>query len=203
MANNKERLLAGKLYKSEGEEIAQMKRHGRRLSYLFNQTAPDENEKREQIIRELFGTAGKHIYVKAPFYCSHGSNISVGDNCFINFDCIFLDLNTITLGHNVMIGPRVSIYTASHPIDLDVRKSGLEYALPVTIENDVWIAGSVTINPGVTIGEGTIIGSGSVVTKSIPPMVIAAGNPCKVIRQITAEDRQYWQDQQADYMAEL
>lgn len=102
-----------------------------------------------------------------------------------------------------MIGPRVSIYTASHPIDLDVRKSGLEYALPVTIENDVWIAGSVTINPGVTIGEGTIIGSGSVVTKSIPPRVIAAGNPCKVIRQITAEDRQYWQDQQADYMAEL
>lgn len=203
MVNNKERLLAGKLYRSEGEEISQMKRHGRRLSYLFNQTAPDENELREKLIRELFGSAGKNIYVKAPFYCSHGSNICVGDDCFINFDCIFLDLNRITLGDHVMIGPRVSIYTASHPIDLEVRKSGLEYALPVTIGNDVWIAGSVVINPGVTIGEGTIIGSGAVVTKDIPAGVIAAGNPCKVIRNITPADRQYWLEQQTDYLNDL
>ncbi|MFQ9922252.1 MAG: sugar O-acetyltransferase [Beduini sp.] len=199
MVNNKERLLAGKLYRSEGEEIGQMKQHGRRLSYLFNQTTPDENEKREQLIRELFGSAGTGLYVKPPFYCSHGSNISVGDDCFINFDCIFLDLNRITLGNNVMIGPRVSIYTASHPIDKEVRKSGLEYALPVVIGDDVWIGGSVVINPGVEIGKGTIIGSGSVVTKNIPANVIAAGNPCRIIRALSAQDREYWIKQQKEY----
>lgn len=197
--NNKERLLKGMLYSSDDQSIQQMKKKGKRLNYLLNQTSPDETEKRNQLIHELFGQIGEDVSLKPPFYCSHGCHIFIGNHCFINFDCIFLDLNIITIGNHVMIGPRVSIYTAAHPIDPTIRRSDLEYALPVTIGNDVWIGGNVVINPGVTIGNDVIIGSGSIVTKDIPDHVIVAGNPAKMIREITDEDYQYWKQQQDEY----
>lgn len=199
MIDNKERMLNGELFKGVDDKIIEMKIHGRKLSYLYNQTTPFEEEKRSQLIRELLGSTGKNVVVKPPFYCSHGLNIHVGENCFINFNCIFLDINTITIGNHVQIGPRVSIYTVNHPIDPIVRRTHLEYALPVVIGDDVWIGGSVTINPGVTIGNNSIIGSGSVVTKDIPSNVIAAGNPAKVIRKITQEDTIYWQEKLKEY----
>ncbi|MFV0393808.1 MAG: sugar O-acetyltransferase [Coprobacillaceae bacterium] len=201
--NNKEKMLAGQLYMSEGQEIMKMKKKGKQLVYDFNHTAFDEGEKREAIIQELFGSTGSNLYVKGPFYCSHGSNIHVGDNCYINLDCIFLDLNTITIGNHAFFGPRVSIYTACHPIDAMVRNTEIEYALPVVIGNNVWIGGNTIINPGVTIGDNVVIGSGSVVTKDIPSDVVAVGNPCKILRNITEEDNIYWKNKLEEYYQEL
>ncbi|WP_339238447.1 DapH/DapD/GlmU-related protein [Oceanobacillus sp. FSL W7-1281] len=127
----------------------------------------------------------------------------MGDNFFCNFNCIFLDLNKIHIGNNVAIGPRVSIYTALHPIDREGRNTGQEYALPVIIEDDVWIAGDVVINPGVTIGGGSVIGSGSVVTKNIPKNVVALGNPCSVHREITEKDKSDWEAMYEAYQASI
>lgn len=197
--NNKERMLNGQLYLSEDKEIQKMKQKGRNLNYLLNQTLPDEKEKRNELVHQLFGKIGKGFALKTPFYCSRGCHIFVGDYCFINFDCIFLDLNTITIGNHVFIGPRVSIYTAAHPIDPVVRRSQLEYALPVIIGDDVWIGGNVVINPGVSIGNNVIIGSGSIVTKDIPDNVIVAGNPAQILRRITQDDYEYWRKQQVEY----
>ncbi|OAX48432.1 sugar O-acetyltransferase [Paenibacillus sp. AD87] len=198
MTKQYQRLLEGKLYKTD-DQIQEMKNKGRYLSRLFNQTSEEESSLRKDLIKDLFGRIGENYTVKPPFYCSHGSHINVGNNFFCNFNCIFLDLNTIDIGNNVFIGPRVSIYTALHPIDKEVRNTGLEYALPVVIEDDVWIAGDVVINPGVTIGKGSIVGSGSVVTKNIPENVIALGNPCRVHRTITDSDKEYWDIMLAEY----
>jgi len=176
-----------------------MKNRGRYLYRLFNQTTEQEMSKRKEVIKKLLGEIGENCTVKPPFYCSHGSHIYVGDNFFCNFNCIFLDLNKIHIGNNVFIGPRVSIYTALHPIDEEVRKMGLEYALPVVIGDDVWIGGDVVINPGVTIGKGSIIGSGSIVTKNIPKNALAFGNPCEIHRSITDKDKEYWQAMLKEY----
>ncbi|GGP08556.1 sugar O-acetyltransferase [Oceanobacillus neutriphilus] len=198
MSKQYQNLLAGKLYKPD-DKIQSMKNKGRYLSRLFNQTTEEENAERKSLIKQLFGSTGEIYTVKPPFYCSHGAHIHVGENFFCNFNCIFLDLNEIHIGSNVAIGPRVSIYTALHPIDQDGRNTSLEYALPVMIEDNVWIAGDVVINPGVTIGEGSIIGSGSVVTRSIPKNVIALGNPCRVHREITEEDKKHWEAMYEEY----
>lgn len=196
------RLLAGKLY-SPDEKIAELKSHARDLTYHFNQTSEADKDLRQVMIKDLFGSISGNYTVKPPFYCSHGKHILVGENFFCNFNCIFLDINKIHIGNNVMIGPRVSIYTALHPIDAAIRNTGLEYALPVRIEDDVWIAGDVVINPGVTIGRGSIIGSGSVVTKDIPANVIAFGNPCMVQREINNTDQTYWEEQKQAYLDDL
>ncbi|MCT1904424.1 sugar O-acetyltransferase [Oceanobacillus sojae] len=202
MSKQYQNLLAGRLYKPD-DKIQSMKNKGRYLSRLFNQTTEEENAERKNLIKQLFGSTGENYTVKPPFYCSHGAHIFVGENFFCNFNCIFLDLNKIHIGNNVAIGPRVSIYTALHPIDRSIRNTGLEYALPVTIENDVWIAGDVVINPGVTIGEGSVIGSGSVVTKSVPKNVIALGNPCRVHREVTEEDKKYWEEMYEEYQESM
>lgn len=201
MSKDLQRLYEGKLYQTDSK-IKEMKTHAREIMYQLNQTHPSENKKREQLITELFGKVGKDVTVKVPFYCSHGTNIEVGDHCFINLDCIFLDLNKIILGNHVLIGPRVSIYTASHLIDPIVRQHDLEYALPVEIGNDVWIGCNVVINPGVKISNNVIIGSGSVVTKDIEDDVIVVGNPAKVLRKITQEDHDYWLQQENEYFEE-
>lgn len=138
-----------------------------------------------------------------PFYFDHGIFISIGKNFYSNTNLVILDEAEVTIGDNVIIGPNVSLYTPSHPIDKAIRQKGLEYALPITIEDDVWIAGGVIILPGVTIKSGSIIGAGSVVTKDIPSDVIAMGNPCRVFRKINDEDRKYWQDQYIRYKGAL
>lgn len=127
-----------------------------------------------------------------PFRCDYGYNIEIGENFYSNYNCTILDCAKVTIGNNVLFAPNVSLFTAGHPIDATLRAQEYEYAFPITIGNDVWIGGNTVINPGVTIGSNVVIGSGSVITKDIPSNCIAAGNPCRVIRDITEEDKQYY-----------
>jgi acetyltransferase-like isoleucine patch superfamily enzyme len=144
------------------------------------------------LIRDILGRAGVGVHIKAPFYCDYGKNIEVGDYFYANYNCVILDVGKVIIGNNVKFGPNVSLYTAGHPIHPDSRNSGYEYGIGITIGDNVWIGGSVVVNPGVRIGNNVVVGSGSVVTKDIPDNVVAVGNPCKVIREITEEDRKYY-----------
>lgn len=202
METQKERMLAGKLYTSS-DELREMNRRNRRLTQRYNTTTVDEKAERKSLLKDLLGNAGEHVYLEPPFYCDYGDHISVGNNFYANFDCIMLDVAPITIGDDVMFGPRVGLYTAGHPIDAQVRISGLEFGSPITIGNNVWVGGSTVINPGVTIGDNVVIGSGSVVTKDIPNNVIAVGNPCKVLREITEEDAAYWSKLKTQYEEEM
>ena len=188
-----EKMTAGHLYQAFDPELAAARQRARRLMRRLNGDAgvlpPME---REALLRELFGSAGKSPFVEPNFRCDYGFNIFVGDNFYANFDCILLDICPITIGNNVLLGPRVGIFTASHPLDAQVRATSLECGQPITIGDDVWLGGGVIVNPGVTIGSGTIVGSGSVVTHDLPGGVIAVGNPCKVLRPLTDEDAAYW-----------
>lgn len=185
----KEKMLLGMYYKASDKDLTEARNTARSLAAEYNSTAPSELERREDILKKLFKKCGKNVYIEPPFYCDYGSNIALGDNVYINFDCIILDVCNVSIGNNVFIAPRVSIFAAAHPIDADIRNSLLEFGSPVNIGNSVWIGGNTVINPGVSIGDGSIIGSGSVVTKDIPANVIACGNPCRVIRQISDEDK--------------
>ena len=191
-----EYMAKGMLYTcQDNEEIFHLQDIRNEFLDLFNQTSYKEIDKRVELIKKYFGHVGKNPTVNKPFHCDYGKNIYVGDNFYMNFDGIILDVNKVTIGNNVFIAPRVCIYTAGHPIDKDIRNEQLEYGYPVTIGDDVWIGGNVIINPGVTIGSNVVIGSGSVVCKDIPSNVVACGNPCKVVREITEEDRRYWQQE--------
>ncbi len=132
------------------------------------------------------------MYIEAPFHCDYGKNIEVGDFFFVNYNCVILDVGKVTIGNNVQFAPNVSLYTAGHPIHPDSRNSGYEYGIGITIGNNVWLGGNVVVNPGVHIGNNVVVGSGSVVTKDIPDNVVAVGNPCRIIRKITEEDRKYY-----------
>ena len=153
---------------------------------------PDEEKKIDQLIYYILGKAGKTIHIEAPFHCDYGKNIEIGNNFFANYNCTILDVGKVVIGENVQFAPNVSIYTAGHPVHPDSRNSGYEYGIAITIGDNVWLGGNVVINPGVTIGNNVVIGSGSVVTKNIPDNMIAVGNPCKVIREITEDDRKYY-----------
>lgn len=196
-----ERMLAGKLYSCMVSDKQREEMNEKKAIFLdqFNATSFADFKTREELARKIFASIGKNFMMNKPFYCDYGCHISIGDNFYANFDCIFLDVNRITIGNNVFLAPRVSIYTAGHPIDKDVRNTGLEYGYEVKIGNDVWIGGNTVINPGVTIGDNVVIGSNSVVTKSIPSGVVAGGNPCRVIRKITEEDKLYWEKQAKDF----
>lgn len=150
---------------------------------------PSMRKERNEIISKLFSSVGKNCWIESPFICDYGYNIVVGDNFYANTNCTILDCAKVTIGDDVLIGPNVSFYTPNHAVDADERKAGYEISLPINIGNKVWIGGSVAILPGVSIGDNSIIGAGSVVTKDIPANVIAVGVPCKVIRQITADDK--------------
>ena len=190
--------FASKLYRYDNE--CHLKHlNALKLCQEFNESRYDEFEKRKEIIRSLFGGVKGNFYIEPTIHCDYGCNVYIGDNFYANFDTIFLDINTITFGDNVFIAPRCSFYTAGHPIDKDVRNDGLEYGYPIRIGNDVWIGGNTVVNPGVSIGDNVVIGSGSVVTKDIPSGVVAAGNPCRVIRKISNEDRKVWLKQKEEF----
>lgn len=193
------RMLSGELYMAEGEELGKIRDNMLDKLYQYNHAHYNNHKLRDELIKEILGGYKDKLKITPPAYFDYGKHTFVGKNFYANFDCIFLDVNTITIGDNVMFGPRVGLYTAGHPIDKDVRITGLEYGLPITIGNNVWIGGNVVVMPGVHIGDNTIIGSGSVVTKDIPSDVIAAGNPCKVIRKITTEDKIYWEGKKKIY----
>ena len=154
-------------------------------------------------LKKCFARASEDMVLTPPVYFDHGDRISFGNHFYANTDLTILDENFVTFGDNVYLAPHVSIYTAGHPIDAKIRNTDVEYAKPVTIGSNVWIGGNVVINPGVTIGSNVVIGSGSVVVKDIPDNSIAAGNPCKVLREITVEDTRKWEAEYMDYMAAI
>ena len=199
----KERMLSEKLYIADDKELVEDMKRSRRCTRMFNASTEDEYELRIQLIKALFQKTGENIWIEPPFHCDYGCHISVGDNFYANYDCIILDVCDVEIGDNVFLGPRVCIYTAGHPIDAEVRNQRLEFGKKVKIGNNVWIGGSTVLNPGVTIGDSVVVGSGSVVTKDIPSNVIAAGNPCRVIRKITQEDRRYWQTLAEEYYRDV
>jgi len=193
----KEKMLSGKPYKGFNDELVKERQDAKEVLYDFNLLRPSEIEKRNDLIGELFGKVGKEFYIEPPFRCDYGYNISIGKNFYSNYNCTILDCAQVTIGNDVLFGPNVSLFTAGHPIHSVPRNEGIEYAFPITIGNNVWIGGGVIVNPGITIGDNVVIGSGSVVTKDIPPNVIAVGNPCKVLKEITDEDRnKYFRDRE-------
>ena len=194
----KERMIQGKLYRVNEELRGELFR-ARKLLRLFNHSTEDQMEYRTKLLKELFGATGEDIYIEPTFRCEYGSNISVGNHFYANFDCKILDVCPVTIGSNVMLGPQVGIYTPIHPLDAEVRSTLVEAGRPVEIGDDVWIGGSTVVNGGVTIGSGTVIGSGSVVTRSIPSGVLAVGNPCRVVRELTEEDTAYWRRQKSEF----
>jgi maltose O-acetyltransferase len=184
MKTEKEKMLSGELYNALDPELSDERQRTRLLIKDLNDTREDEKEKRNSILKKLLPYTGVNLWVQPPFYCDYGTNIIIGDNVFFNFNCVILDVMEIKIGSRTLIGPNVQIYTATHPIDYKERATGLEYAKPVTIGNDVWIGGGAIICPGVTISDRTVIGAGSIVTRDIPSDVFAAGNPCRVIRNL-------------------
>ena len=197
--NQKERMLAGLPYKAWMNGLSEERMENKRKIYDYNLIRPDDVEKQDEIIRSILGKAGKNVHIEAPFHCDYGKNITVGDYFFANYNCIILDVGKVVIGDNVMFAPNVSIYTAGHPIHPASRNSGYEYGIAITIGDNVWVGGNVVITPGVKIGNNVVIGAGSVVTKDLPDNVIAVGNPCRVLREITEADRDYYfKDQKFD-----
>jgi len=189
---------SGHLYLLD-EELLQLHNRAKSVTRRLNATLETQREERKALTRELFGKAGEGAYIEPPFYCDYGYNTTVGKGFYCNYDCVFLDCGKITIGDHVMLGPKVALYAVGHAIDPNVRQLGQDFPLDITIGHRVWIGGSVTVCPGVTIGENSVIGAGSVVTKDIPANVVAAGNPCRVIRPITKEDTAYWTAQLEQY----
>lgn len=180
----KQKMLAGELYLATDSELVAARQNANRLTRLYNSTTEQEIERRNQVLLELFGSAGSSINIEPPFYCDYGSNINIGDDFYMNFGGVILDCAAVNIGNNVLCAPSVHIYTATHPTDPAIRRSGLELAAPIKIGNNVWLGGGAIVCPGVTIGDDTTIGAGSVVTKDIPARVVAAGNPCRIIRHL-------------------
>ena len=191
----RERMLSGQRYDAGDETLTAARGRAKRLTWRYHQLDPTDWDSRTQILQELLGHLGEDSWIEPPFRCDYGTQISIGDHFFANYDCIFLDVAPITIGNRVMFGPRVCLYTAGHPLDAATRNTGLEFGKPIAIGDDVWLGGNVVVLPGVTIGAGTVVAAGSVVKRDLPPHVLAAGNPCQVLRSITEADRLKWEAQ--------
>lgn len=188
MRTEKEKMLVGEPYLASDKELRDARIQCRQTLQQLNNSIPRTPEWLSAV-SELIPNAGEDLYIEPPFRCDYGSNIIVGKNFYCNFNCVLLDVNTIEIGDNVMLAPNVQIYTAGHPLDVESRvEKGVEFGLPIKIGNNVWICGGVIICPGVTIGDNAVIGAGAVVTKDIPANVVAAGNPCRVIRAINENE---------------
>jgi len=177
-------MLLGELYNPTDPDLVLARQQARNAIAAFNHTRAEDTETRQIILTQLLGTVGTNAYIEPPFFCDYGSNIRLGDNVFINFNCVILDPARVTIGDNVMFAPNVQLYTATHPIDHRERNAGLELAKEIEVGSDVWIGGGSILCPGVTVGARSVIGAGSVVTRDIPADVVAVGNPCRVLRSI-------------------
>ncbi|RAW02228.1 sugar O-acetyltransferase [Pseudochryseolinea flava] len=184
MKTEKEKMIAGELYNALDKVLSDERVATRLLLQQLNESREDAPQRRSDIIKTLLPHAATDVWIQPPFYCDYGYNIKIGEKVFFNFNCVVLDVTHVTIGNRTLMGPNVQIYTATHPIDFRERATGLEYAKPITIGEDVWIGGSSILCPGITIGDRSVIGAGSVVTKDIPADVFAAGNPCRVIRSL-------------------
>jgi maltose O-acetyltransferase len=181
---NKQKMIDEEDYDSSDKELVELRKQAKIQLRKYNFSTEDEQELRSQVLKELFGKASEGIKIEPPFFCDYGSNIYVGKNFYMNFDCVILDCADVVIGDNVMCGPKVQIYTPGHPLEAEERIKGIEFAKKIRIGNNVWLGGGCIICPGVTIGDNTTIGAGSVVTKDIPSDVVAVGVPCKVIRNL-------------------
>lgn len=184
MKTEKDKMLNGELYRPADPTLTKERQNAQKLTRLYNQSLETEGTKRTELLKELFGSVGEDIYIEPNFRCDYGYNIHVGDNFYMNFDCIFLDICEIWIGDHCFIAPGVHIYTATHPLNPHERNSGVENGIPVNIGHNVWIGGKSVINPGVNIGDNVVVASGSVVTKNVPDNVVVGGNPAKIIKQI-------------------
>jgi len=184
MRTEKEKMLAGELYDPLDPQLSSERLRCRDLLKRINDTREDQTQERTDLLNQLFG-AETGVWIQPPFFCDYGTNIQLGSKVFFNFNCVVLDVMQVKIGSNVLFGPSVQIYTATHPMAADIRRQWLEFAKPISIGSDVWVGGAAIICPGVAIGERTVIGAGSVVTRDIPEAVFAAGNPCKVIKRLT------------------
>jgi maltose O-acetyltransferase len=188
MATEKEKMLSGHMYDATDPQLRAEHRRARDLCKTLNDSHDNEQELRERIIRELFGKTGDAIWIEPPFYCDYGTNITLGCRVFFNYNCVILDPASVIIGNDVLFGPAVQVYTATHPISASERRSWRESASPVEIGSDVWVGGGAIICPGVHIGSRSVIGAGSVVTDDLPEDVFAAGNPCRRIRHLNDAD---------------
>lgn len=182
-------MLSGKVYNDLAPELIEARARAVTLTSRYNQLSTDDTARRREILEGLFEEVGESALFEPNFRCEFGFNIKVGQRFYANFDCVMLDAGGIQLGDDVLFGPRVSIFTTNHALHPAERKRGACVAKPVTIGNAVWLGGGVQVMPGVDIGDGTVVGAGSVVTRSLPPNVLAAGVPCRVIREITDQDK--------------
>lgn len=182
-------ILSGQMYNDLTPELIQARERAVILTTEYNQSFGRPAAVREGLLRNILQSMGNGVHFEPAFRCEFGFNISIGSHFYANFDCVILDGGRVEIGDNVLLGPRVGIYTSNHALDPDERGAGACIAKPVKIGNRVWIGAGVHVNPGVTIGDGAVIGSGSVVTRDVPAYVIAAGNPCRVIRPVTEADR--------------
>ncbi|MGV0750886.1 sugar O-acetyltransferase [Mycolicibacter heraklionensis] len=185
MSDQRERMLHGAPYRPDDPDLVAGRRACQRLAAAFNSTGPDDEDTRRELLGELLGSFGANSEILPRFSCDYGIYISIGANCFVNYDAVFLDCAPITIGNHVSIGPRAQLLTALHPVDdVDARRAGWESAAPITLGDNVWLAAGVIVCPGVSIGADTVVGAGSVVTRDLPAGVLAAGNPCRILRPI-------------------
>src|SRR5262245_14307451 len=183
MPSERDKMLAGELYDPLDPELVSARVRARDLCQALNATREADDVARRRILVDLFGAGGDDVWMQPPFFCDYGSNIFLGKRVFFNFNCVVLDVCAVRIGDFTLFCPAVQIYTATHPLDAELRRRQ-EFAKPITIGSDVWVGGAAVICPGVTIGSRAVIGAGSVVTRDIPDGVFAAGNPCRVIRQL-------------------
>lgn len=185
MISEKEKCWQGKLYDPNNDaDLIAERQICKVLCHEYNHLPPSETKRREEMILSLFGKTGCSFLIEQPFFCDYGYNIEIGENFYANVNCVILDAAKVTFGDNVFIAPNCGFYTAGHPLEMEQRNRGLEYARPIHIGNNVWIGAHVSVLPGVTIGNNCVIGAGSVVNKDIPEGTLAVGNPCHVIRNL-------------------
>ena len=184
MRSERQKMLAGELYNALDPELVTARNRARDLCQALNRSREEDVEERRRILKDLFAAGGDTVWMQPPFYCDYGANIELGERVFFNFNCVVLDVCPVRIGDYTLFGPAVQIYTATHPMEAALRRKQ-EFGKPVAIGSDVWVGGGAIICPGVTIGSKAVIGAGSVVTRDVPGGVFAAGNPCRVIKEIT------------------
>lgn len=190
--DQKQRMEAGLPYKSWMDGLPQARQAAKEQTYAFNHTPPHLQEESMSILKKLFGRTGEDFWVEAPFHCDYGYRIEVGEHFYANYNLTILDTGRVRIGDNCMIAPNVSIFTAGHPIHPQARNSGYEYGFDITVGHNVWIGGGAILLPGITVGNNVVIAAGSVVGRDLPDNVVAAGNPCRPIRTIRPEDRDFY-----------
>lgn len=192
-----EKMQRGLLYDANyDQELIQKRLICKDLCFAYNQLKPSQEQEQIALMKQILGKTGEDFCITAPFWCDYGQNIEIGEQFYANHNCIILDGAKVRFGNHVFIAPNCIFSTAGHPLDTEQRNQGLEYAYPITVGDNVWFGAGVTVLPGVTIGSNSVIGAGSIVNRDIPSGVIAVGNPCRVLREITEEDKKkYWRNE--------